>query len=331
MRTEITFGIIFYTRKKRNTPKMLDIYARVTVNAEREEISLKKDIHFSLWDNRKGRVKGNTAKAERINAYIEQVNGLLFASYKEVHLKGELITAKAVKLCFLGEDEERKTLMELVKYHNSTMYTTLKHGTTKNYYTTEKYLIQFLKEKKKSSDIWLSQLNYRFIVDFEHFIRTYRPKKARRTCGNNGTMKHLERLMKIVNLGVKMEWLEKDPFHNYKFSFTKNERSYLTQREIDLIVDTTFTSDTYERVKDVFMFNCYTGLSYADVKELRTDQLLIGIDGNSWLHTKREKTNEFVKIRLLPKAKEIAEKYEVIKNVLGKLLSVLSNQKPINI
>jgi len=71
MRTEITFGVIFYTRKKRNNPKMLDIYARVTVNAEREEISLKKDIHFSLWDNHRERVKGNTAKAARINAYIE--------------------------------------------------------------------------------------------------------------------------------------------------------------------------------------------------------------------------------------------------------------------
>ena len=327
MRTETTFGVIFYTRKKRNNPKMLDIYARVTVNTERAEISLKKDIHFSLWDNYRGRVKGNTAKAALINAYIEQVYGLLFASYKEVHLKGELITAKSVKLCFLGEGEERKTLMELVKYHNSNMHTTLKQGTTKNYYSTEKYLIKFLKEKKKSSDIWLSQLNYRFIVDFEHYIRTYRPKKARKTCGNNGTMKHLERLMKIVNLGVKMEWLEKDPFQNYKLNFIKNERSYLTQREIDLIVDTTFTSDAYERVKDVFLFSCYTGLSYVDVKELRTDQLLIGIDGNSWLHTKREKTNESVKIPLLPKAKEIAEKYEVNKNVLGKLLPVLSNQK----
>jgi len=327
MRTETTFGVIFYTRKKRNNPKMLDIYARVTVNVEREEISLKKDIYFSLWDIHRGRVKGNTAKAARINAYIEQVNGLLFAAYREVLLKGGLITAKAVKRRFLGEDEERKTLMELVKYHNSTMHTTLKFGTTKNYYTTEKYLTQFLKEKKKSSDIWLSQLNYRFIVDFEHFIRTYKPKKTRKTCGNNGTMKHLERLMKIVTLGVKMDWLEKDPFRNYKLNFVKTERNYLTQREIDLIVDTTFTSKAYERVKDVFLFSCYTGLSYVDVKELRADQLLIGIDGNSWLHTKREKTNETVKIPLLPKAKEIAEKYATHKSVFGKLLPVLSNQK----
>lgn len=98
-------------------------------------------------------------------------------------------------------------------------------------------------------------------------------------------MKHLELLMKIVTLGVKMDWLEKDPLRNYKLNFVKTERSYLTQREIDLIVDTTFTSEAYERVKEVFLFSCYTGLSYVDVKELRADQLLIGIDGNSWLHT----------------------------------------------
>ena len=327
MRTDSTLAVIFFTRKKRNNPDKLDIYIRITVNQRRAEISLKRDVPVCNWDVLRGRVKGNTPNIERLNGYLEQVYAEIFNAHKQLHLERKLITANAIKLRYLGEDEQHKTLIELVVYHNSTMQMTLKPGTLKNYTTTEKYLKQFLKDKRKANDIFLIQLNYRFIVDFEQFIRTYRPKKARRTCTNNGTMKHLERLMKMTNLALKLEWLDKDPFRNYKLNFVKNERSYLTQREIDLISNTNFKSETYERVKDVFLFSCYTGLSFIDVKELLPTQLLIGIDGNYWLHTKREKTNEAVKIPLLPKAKEIVEKYKRENKINEKLLPVLSNQK----
>nr|WP_299213927.1 site-specific integrase [uncultured Allomuricauda sp.] len=112
-------------------------------------------------------------------------------------------------------------------------------------------------------------------------------------------------------------------------NFHKTDRNYLTERELRLIEETTFKGQGYEKVKDVFLFSCYTGLSYIDVKELRTVQLVLGIDGNHWIHTKREKTNEAVKIPLLPKAKTILEKYnnQSQKDVLGKVLPVFSNQK----
>jgi len=112
------------------------------------------------------------------------------------------------------------------------------------------------------------QLNYRFIVNFENYIRTYRPKRERRTCTNNGVMKHLSRLMKITNMAIRMEWLEKDPFKNYKLRFVKNERDYLTERELDLLESTSFLPIGLKRVKDIFLFSCYTGLSYIDIKEL---------------------------------------------------------------
>ena len=199
----------------------------------------------------------------------------------------------------------------------------------KNYYSTERYLHSFLNEKLKLPDIYLKQLNYGFILDFEQYLRTYQPKRASKTCSNNGAMKHLERLMKMVNLALRLEWLAKDPFRNYKLNFHKTERSYLSERELRLIEETTFSGAGYERVKDVFLFSCYTGLSYIDVKELKSQQLVLGIDGNLWIHTKREKTNEIVKIPLLPNAKEIIEKYrkDTRPDVLGKLLPVYSNQK----
>lgn len=102
-----------------------------------------------------------------------------------------------------------KSLLELLKYHDSHMKTILKKGTLKNYGTTEIYLNEFLQKEKKVNDLHLNEVNYRFITDFENFLRTYSAKITRKTCGNNGTMKHLERLKKMLNLAVKIGWMTK--------------------------------------------------------------------------------------------------------------------------
>jgi len=142
-------------------------------------------------------------------------------------------------------------------------------------------------------------------------------------------MKHLERLMKMTNLAVKLEWLDEDPFHQFKLNFQKHNRSYLSERELEIVEETTFKGLGYEKVRNVFLFSCYTGLSYIDVKELLYEQLVLGINGNHLLYTRRAKTDEVVKIPLLPKAKAIIEKYvdEMKQHPKGKLLPVFSNQK----
>lgn len=327
MRTDSTLGVIFFTRKKRNDPDKLDIYVRITVNKERAEFSIKRDISVCNWDIFRCRAKETDQNLILLNTYLDDVYAEVLNAHKQLHSERKLITAKAIKLRYFGEDEERMTLMKAVEYHNRNNNNELRQGTLKNYFSTEKYLQQFLQERLKTDDIYLIQLNYKFIVNFENYIRTYKPKKARRTCTNNGVMKHLSRLMKIVNLSIRMEWLEKDPFKNYKLRFVKNERDYLTERELDLIDATSFMTIGLERVKDIFLFSCYTGLSFIDIKELHPNQILIGIDGNKWINTKRAKTNESVKIPLLPRAKEILNKYKEEMELTGELLPVYSNQK----
>lgn len=327
MRTDSTLGVIFFTRKKRSNPEWLDIYVRITVNKQRAELSIKRDIAVCNWDIFRCRAKETSENLILLNAYLDDVHAEVLNAHKQLHSERKLITAKAIKLRYLGEDEDRMTLMKAVEYHNKNVNNALRPGTLKNYFSTEKYLREFLSESLKTDDIYLIQLNYRFIVNFENFIRTYQPKKERRTCTNNGVMKHLSRLMKITNMAIRMEWLEKDPFKNYKLRFVKNERDYLTERELDLLENTSFIPNGLERVKDIFLFSCYTGLSYIDIKNLQLVQLLIGIDSNQWIYAKRTKTNEPLKIPLLPRACGIIEKYKEEQELTGKLLPVYSNQK----
>lgn len=302
-------SLLFFVRRPRNFLDKLSVYARITIDGKRSEISLKRLVSIQIWDDTKGRATGSSDESLQLNGYLDEVYLQIMQAYKELLAQGKMITARTIKARFTGTDEEHKTLKELIAYHNATQKSVLKPGTMKNYYTTAKYLNRFLLHQFKTTDIELRLLNYKFITDFEFHIRNFKSPESHRPCTTNGAMKHLERLMKMVNLAVRLEWIDKDPFRNYRLKFQKSERVYLTERELRMIEETTFNLPGIERIKDVFLFSCYTGLSYIDLKNLRKDRMVRGIDGHYWIYTKREKTSEAVKIPLLPKAQKIIEKY----------------------
>ncbi len=329
MKAKSTFAIIFFTRKSRSNTKQLSIYVRITVEGKRAEISLKRCVNSTQWDSTRNRGRGNSEKIRALNAYLDQVYGKLLQCHKQLTEEDKIISSDAIKSRYLGEDENSKTLKELIAYHNENMVHVLKAGTMKNYYTTERYLERFLLKKRKVKDIYLKQLNFRFITDFEHYLRNCRDSKKRLVLGNNGVMKHLERLKKMVNLAVKLEWINKNPFNQFQLKFNKYNRVFLNERELELLENTDFKNERLQRVKDCFVFSCYTGLSYVDVKELTKDNIVKGIDNNNWIYTKREKTDELVKVPILPRAWAILEKYRTIQtmDVGNNLLPISSNQK----
>ena len=195
----------------------------------------------------------------------------------------------------MGENDNSKTLRELIGYHNSNMVRILKAGTMKNYYTTEKYLYSFLIKRRKVSDIYVKQVDFKFISEFEHYLRDYKNSKKQHSMGNNGVMKHLERFKKIINLGIKLEWMSKNPFDKFQLKYNKYDREYLSERELELLESTEFKSERLQKIRDCFVVSCYTGLSYINVKELKETNIVKGIDSNYWIYTKREKTDELVK------------------------------------
>lgn len=329
MQTSNTFSVVLFTRKSRSKQQELSIYARITVNGKRSEISLKRHVQQKEWDASKNRGRGSSYPIQLLNRYLDQEYSRLLDCHKQLLEEDKVVSSQAIKSRYLGEDNTQKTLKELLAYHNTNMDNVLKSGTMKNYYTTEKYLHKFLKQKQKAKDIYLKQLNYLFIIDFEQYLRNYKNSKKQLMLSNNGVMKHLERFKKIINLGMKLEWMLKNLFDQFQLKFEKYDRQYLTERELKLIEETSFNIDRLERVKDCFLFSCYTGLSYIDVRELTANQITKGIDNNHWIFTKREKTNETVKVPVLPQAMDIINKYkDVSENRTGKpLLPLSSNQK----
>lgn len=329
MRTTNTFGVQFIARTNKAKDKKVPIYVRISVDGKRVELSLKRVINPDNWNDAKGMAKGRTEDIRALNTFLEQVRSQLTECYQDLLLKKKHITAEAVKDLFCGHEEEGYTLMTLFDYHNTEMKNTIEWGTLKNYFTTRRYVQEFLKAKHRVSDVQLTELNYKFLIDFECFMKSYVPKDQKLACGQNTIMKHIERLRKIVNLAVKNEWLVRDPFQKFKPVFIRKSREFLTENELSSIEKKEFRINRLQYAKDLFIFSCYTGLSYIDVFNLTPQNLSIGIDGGYWISTFRKKTDIPVKIPLLPKPLSLINKYKNNPRVqdTGKLFPVFSNQK----
>lgn len=325
-----TFGVIFYLRKyKATNDGKTPIYARITVNGHRTDVSVKRSIDPANWNANKGMAKGSKEEVVKLNNYLEQYRSGIVESYQKLLLQKKLITAELVKDKFTGEDQAEFTLCKLMTYHNTEQAQVLEPGTLKNYFTTQKYLKEFIQERFNTTDKYLSELTYKFITDFEYFLRNRKPEKGQKKLENNGLMKHLERFCKMVNLAVRLEWLDRNPFQAYQLKFDRVEREYLTKDELARIENKHFNMVRLQVVKDLFVFSCYTGLAYIDVYNLTPANLIEKSKGNLWIMTNRQKTNEPVRVPLLPKALAIIEKYKGHPQALaeGKVLPTLSNQK----
>ncbi len=328
--TTTTFTVLFWVNQSKTRNGLGPIYARITVDGKRAEISLKRNILYEAWDNAKGKAKGTKEEARKLNAYLDSVKSRILECHETLLKERRLVTAEAIKGLYLGVAERKYTLLNLFEYHNVDLATTIKPGTLKNYFATQKYVEQFLKTKLKTSDIFLAELNHKFVVDFEIFIKnTTSPLDPLRRCNNNTVMKHIERLKKIINVAIRNEWLDKDPFQKYRLSFNRTNRQFLNNDELATIEAKTYSIARLQQVKDYFVFSCYTGLAYTDLIHLTPENIISGIDGQLWIFSDRQKTNQSIRVPLLAQAQNIINRYQNHPKAVyhGRIFPPISNQR----
>ena len=155
--------INFFTRKHRVQSDNLIIYCRITIDCERTDFSINREIKANLWDNNRKKGKGFSNYVVSLNKYLDQIYTGLHEAHRLMMAEEKVITPLGIKARFFGEDEGGKTLKQLIAYHNGTMHTSLRPGTRKNYFITERCIGLFLKEEYGIEDIKLKKLNFRFI------------------------------------------------------------------------------------------------------------------------------------------------------------------------
>jgi site-specific recombinase XerD len=322
------FSLLFYLKKSKTWTKgPIPIYLRVTVSGRRSEISVGRECEISRWNSKAGRCIGNREESKMLNAFLETLQTKMRHAHQILLESGQVINAENLKNQFTGNADKSRFLMEIFKEHNKRMQNLIGNGfeanTLKGYNTSVKHLSGFLKVTFGKTDIEIKALNHAFIVDFEYYL------KSSCKCSGVSAAKYIKHLKKIVNHCIANNWISANPFINFKSTAKAKERSFLTQEELDRILVKNFEIERLDQVRDIFVFCCYTGLSYADVQKLKRSEIGRGIDGEQWIFTTRQKTETSSRIPLLPEALKVLLRYKDHPQCEHKdiVLPVLSNQK----
>ena len=137
--------------------------------------------------------------------------------------------------------------------------------------------------------------------------------------------KAIQRFRKVVRYAISQDYLSKDPFILYKPKTVKKEVVFLTIEELTILEEKEFEMERLNRIRDMFVFCCYTGLGFKEMASLKKEDIFIEFDGKPWIHVKRQKTGRVYKLPILRQAQEIIDKYNNESN--GKILPSISNQR----
>ncbi|RZK26202.1 MAG: site-specific integrase [Flavobacterium sp.] len=316
MKTQNSFSVSFFLKKDKDKVSngMAPLYARITVNGDYKDLSLKRRVALSTWNQKEQKLDGNTEECKAIKEKMRQVRNEINAAYDDMRYQKDMVTAEALKAKVEGTDEEQHTLSMLIKYHNEELSALLEPGTMKNYYSTERFIKEFLKLKKKRNDIYLAQIDHKFITDFSLFLLHRKPDVGQRPCSNNTVMKHMERLKKMFGVALKNKWMINDPFIAFERKIIRKDREALEMEELDRIKDLYLEHDGHAIVRDMYLFCSYTGLSYSDLLNFNHSHIVKDADGELWLEMTREKTRNFTEkkffVLLLPEAIDLIDKYK---------------------
>ena len=306
-----SFSILFFireskARKNGNVP----IEVMITVNGERNSFSTGKQIALEKWDKTKQQVKGKDQETQNLNNYLKAIKAKLYQKEAELLERGFIITAQILYDAYFDKVESLKerSLFEVFEEHNQEQEKLVGNGVSKATHWVSVYTIRLLREfvqqKYKREDLYLRELNLNFIQSFHSFLR------IDKGMAQNSSTKHLKLLKKIINLSVANSYMAFNPFSTYKVEREPVDIDFLDEEELRKIINFDTPLPRLERAKDMFLFGCFTGLSYIDIKTLTPEHFEKDNTGRIWIKKRRVKTGVLSRIPLLPIAKLILDKYK---------------------
>ncbi|WP_349351617.1 site-specific integrase [Flagellimonas sp. MMG031] len=323
-----TFSLIHYLRKAQlDKTGKAGIYLRITVNGQRAELSIKRKTSPEKWCSNKGRIKGSSKEVKELNHYMDQLESKAYEIHSKLVVKKKPFNAETIKNKLLDKGNVHKTLLAIYEEHNAQIKELIgsdySYGAYRRHVRTMNHLAGFIQKEYKVSDLYVMEVDLNFVNGFHHYLKTQK-------IGNQNTVtKYVVNFKKIMRMAFANNWVKKDPFHSWKAEWKKVERDVLTEAELRSLIDLQLESRSLEQVRDIFVFCCFIGLAYVDVKKLSNSHIVNGIEGKRWIKIKRANTDSLSSVPLLPIAEKILHKYRdhSQKLITATLLRVISNQK----
>jgi site-specific recombinase XerD len=324
----LNYNISFYLRTNRQQEDgKVPIYARIRIDDEKLELSIGQSIELKLWHPATQAVNSKSQEALLINSLISSFKAATLKAITNLQLSNTEVSIENVRKLLKGEQvTENYTLIKVTEEHNNSFEKQVgvqySYGSYKNYKTTLAFLKEFINNQYHRHDLPLKQLNHKFCELYYIWLTTEKTSKQ------NGAAKHMQRLKKVLNYAVKMGYIGNSPVAGYVVKMKSVPRVALTWEEINKLQDLKLQGSQLQIVKDVFIFQIYTGLAYSDVKAFSSKHLWKNMDNKVWVRMERSKTRSTFTVPLLQPAIEILEKYlPKIQYPEQSIFPVMSNQK----
>ena len=314
-----TFKVLFYVNGSKEKDGIVPIMGRVTINGTVAQFSCKQTIPKTLWDAKGNRAKGKSAEARNINLALDNIKAQIIKHYQRISDREAYVTAEMVRNAYQGVGSEYETL---IKAFDKDCANFLKRvgkdrsiGTYKVMVRARNYVAAFIKSFYRRTDMSMLELTPDFIKEFAAYLTAERGLKNATIWLNCMWLKGV--VMRAHYNGL----IPRNPFAQFHISPNVKEREYLTEDEIKRIMAHEFDNPTLALVRDLFIFACFTALSFVDMKELTTDEI-VEVNGEKWILSKRHKTNVPFQVKLLDIPLQIIERYKYLsedKLVFGKI------------
>ena len=323
-----SFSLLFYpskTKLKKNGEA--PVLMKININGARTVVNLKRSVNPDQWDSAKGRVAGRTQDAKIFNDYIEAVTQRTRQKYSELLTLHDMVSPEMLRDAVLGVNTaQSRMLVEVFEDHIKGMVKLIGKETTKatcqKYGVCKSHLQNFLKKAYKTPDVPIKTVDYYMVNQFGMYLKT------EANCGYNTSVKFLQTLKRITSMAIRNGWLQKDPFAGMKLNLKEVDRPYLNMEELQRLIKFKLTIERLKKVRDIFVFSCFTGLAYADVHKLKRSEIVMTPDG-PWIKTKRQKTSAMTNVPLMEVPFQILQRYTDLEALADNdpVMPILSNQK----
>ena len=300
--------LYYINKNKQNRNGYCIISCRLTFNKKRKVFSTGLLIKPNHWNNKKQCAEPPEPDAKTINTQLSLIKTKLSQAFLFLEVNGTSFNVNDIYQQYIGKIPKREFgVIEVfnlyIKRINKLVGIEIKQVTFSKYVESERHLQSFIKHKYHKTDIKINSLKSSFLDHYEYYLKT--EKKLQQSTIN----KAIQRFRKVIKYAISEDYLDKDPFMLYKAKRVKKPVLFLTAVQLKKLEDTDFDIPRIQSVKDMFVFCCYTGLGFSEMKNLKKEHINTEFDGNLWITVNRSKTSKSYKVPLLPMANAIMNKY----------------------
>ncbi len=302
---------------------------KININGDRAVVNLKRTVKPEEWNSSTGRQYGNSKAAKQLNELIDTLQFKARSKYNDLLNETDLVSAAMLRDALLGINSGKtRDIIEIWNDHLEEMRSLIGNGvssaTVQKYGSALRHFKRFILLKYRTRQMSAKAIDPDFIVKFSNYL------KSQAGCSHNTTVKFMQTFRAIVNICIRNAWITKDPYVGFQMKLKIVDRAYLTEQELEVLAEFESDIDRLTRIRDFFLFSCYTGLAYIDIKNLRKRDIAPSpSETGLWIRTRRQKTGVVTNVPLLGLPLEIINRYGSLDKMKSDdpVLPIPSNQK----